>query len=80
MVDLSASNKKLWDRGTRIIMHFTNLNYDSSLQLLKNGNGEVKTALIMEKLKIDFKDAKEILLEKDGALRKILNQIYNNEF
>ena len=72
MVDLNACNDKLWDRGIRIIMHFTNLDYDQSLTLLKNAKGEVKSALVMEKLKIKLDDAKIILNEKDGALIEIL--------
>ena len=34
MVDLKVSNNKLWDRGTRIIQHLTDLSYDDSLKLL----------------------------------------------
>ena len=75
MVDLNACNDKLWDRGTRIIMHFTNLDYDQSLTLLKNAKGEVKTALVMEKLKMKLDDAKIILNDKDGALIEILGNI-----
>ena len=38
MVDLNACNEKLWDRGARIIMHFTNLNFNQALQLLNGAN------------------------------------------
>ena len=72
MVDLNACNDKLWDRGSRIIMHFTALNYDQSFTLLKKAKGEVKTALVMEKLKLGFEDANKILLENDGAISKLL--------
>ena len=75
MVDLNASNYKLWDRGSRIIMHFTDLDYDQSYSLLKDANGEVRTALVMEKLKMKFDDAKIILNEKDLALIEILGNI-----
>ena len=73
MVDLNACNEKLWDRGTRIIMHFTDLKYDKAHRLLKSSYGEVKPALVMEKLNINFKDAKNKLRDNDGSLFKVLN-------
>jgi len=74
MIDLNASNEKLWDRGTRIIMHFTNLNHESALALLKSANGEVKTAIVMQKLNKNFDDAKTILEENDGSLITIISE------
>ena len=73
MVDLKASNEKLWDRGTRIIQHLTNLSYDDSLKLLQSADGEVKTAIVMEKLKMEAGDSREKLNENKGSLRKVLN-------
>ena len=73
MVDLKASNEKLWDRGTRIIQHLTDLSYDDSLKLLQSADGEVKTAIVMEKLKMEAKDTREKLNENMGSLRKVLN-------
>ena len=73
MVDLKASNEKLWDRGTRIIQHLTDLSYDDSLKLLKSADGEVKTAIVMEKLKMEAGDTREKLNENKGSLRKVLD-------
>ena len=73
MVDLKASNEKLWDRGTRIIQHLTDLSYDDSLKLLQSADGEVKTAIVMEKLKMEAGDTREKLNENKGSLRKVLN-------
>jgi len=73
MVDLKASNEKLWDRGTRIIQHLTNLSYDDSLKLLQSADGEVKTAIVMEKLKMEAGDTREKLNENKGSLRKVLD-------
>ncbi len=72
MVDLNACNEKLWDRGTRIIMHFTNLDYDNAFNLLKKANGEVKPAIVMQKLNLSYHDSKIKLNTNNGALRKIL--------
>ena len=73
MVDLKASNEKLWDRGTRIIQHLTDLSYDDSLELLQSADGEVKTAIVMEKLKMEAGDTREKLNENKGSLRKVLD-------
>ena len=73
MVDLKASNEKLWDRGTRIIQHLTDLSYDDSLKLLQSADGEVKTAIVMEKLKMEAGDTRKKLNENKGSLRKVLD-------
>ena len=73
MVDLKASNEKLWDRGTRIIQHLTDLSYDDSLKLLQSADGEVKTAIVMEKLKMEAGNTREKLIENKGSLRKVLD-------
>ena len=78
MVDLKASNKKLWDRGARIVSHLTDLNYDDSLQLLKSADGEVKTAIVMNKSNIKAKDARKILDNNFGSLREAISHIRTN--
>jgi N-acetylmuramic acid 6-phosphate etherase len=72
MVDLKASNQKLWDRGTRIIEHLTELNYDDARKLLQSANGEVKTALVMGKLKVGAGNARNLLSEKRGSLLDVI--------
>ena len=72
MVDLKASNDKLWDRGTRIIQHLTDLGYEDSLKLLQFADGEVKTAIVMEKINVDVRGAREHLSDKNGSLRNVL--------
>ena len=72
MVDLNACNEKLWDRGTRIIMHFTDLEYYDALELLKSANGKVKPALVMQKLNLTLEIAEQKLIEHNGALNTIL--------
>ena len=74
MVDLKASNKKLWDRGTRIISHLTGLNYDNSLQLLQSGKGEVKTAVVMNKKNCAYDEGVQLLKSVRGSLKKALEE------
>jgi len=73
MVDLRASNEKLWDRGARVVSKITNLDYNDALQLLQSANGEVKTAIVMNKLNINTQDARYKISKYKGSLRAILN-------
>ena len=73
MVDLKASNQKLWDRGTRIVSHLTDLNYDNSLKLLQSADGEVKTAIVMKKMSVNAQDARKELSIHSGSLRQTLD-------
>jgi len=72
MVDLKATNEKLQDRGVRIIMHLTDLCREDAMKLLKSSDDEVKTAVLMEKKKIEKKEAREILEKNSGSLRDSL--------
>ncbi|MDZ7797763.1 MAG: N-acetylmuramic acid 6-phosphate etherase [Candidatus Marinimicrobia bacterium] len=47
MVDLMTTNKKLWDRGARIIRHCTGTDYDKAMEILKKTGGSVKTGLVV---------------------------------
>ncbi len=71
LVDLKASNDKLWDRGTRIIEHLTDLNYDEALNILKSADGEVKTAVVMEKLNVGVEAARDRLRNHKGSLKDV---------
>ncbi|MBC8214046.1 MAG: N-acetylmuramic acid 6-phosphate etherase [Candidatus Marinimicrobia bacterium] len=73
MVDLKASNNKLWERGTRIISYLTGLPPDEALKFLKEANGEVKTAIVMSKLQTNYNKAKQLLDNAQGSLRKVID-------
>ncbi len=72
MVDLKASNNKLWDRGTRIIQQLTAFSYEDSRRLLEQANGEVKTALVMHSKGVSREEAKNLIDLNRGKLRSIL--------
>lgn len=74
MVDLMTTNKKLWDRGARIIRHCTGVDYDFGMAKLKESKGSVKTALVMVLLDIDAEAARARLAKHDGALRAVLDE------
>ncbi len=72
MVDLRAWNRKLWDRGVRIINHLTGMPEDEALELLKKCNGEVKTALLSHLKNLPPDEARTRLTRFQGSLRKAL--------
>ena len=73
MVDLRAWNQKLWDRGTGIISLLCGLSQAESLNLLVKCDGEVKTAVVINKLNISVESARQLLAENEGSLRKVID-------
>ncbi len=74
MVDLMTTNKKLWDRGARIIKHCTGIDYDTAMKILIQSGGRVKAALVMATLNISYEDAADKLKKYDGSLRHTLDE------
>jgi len=72
MVDLRATNIKLWDRGARIIATLTGLSRDESMDLLKRADGHVKVAVVMHKRHVESTEAKRLLEQSRGRLRQAL--------
>ena len=72
MVDLMAVNEKLVDRGARIIKKITGESYEKSLEALINANKSVKIAIVMIVKSCDAIDAKNLLDNANGMLRKVI--------
>ncbi|MHC4182912.1 MAG: N-acetylmuramic acid 6-phosphate etherase [Planctomycetota bacterium] len=72
MVDLQVKNEKLKDRAERIIMTVTNLDRNSADKVLTKAKGNVKTAIVMHKLQIDYEEAKKKLEENEDFVRNVL--------
>jgi N-acetylmuramic acid 6-phosphate etherase len=72
MVDLRATNQKLWDRGARIIATFTGLDRDRAMDLLKRADGHVKAAIVMHERSVDLANARERLQRVGGRLREAI--------
>ncbi|MBV8782278.1 MAG: N-acetylmuramic acid 6-phosphate etherase, partial [Phycisphaerae bacterium] len=49
MVDLRATNQKLWERGARIVAVLTGLDHENSMAVLQRADGHVKRAVVMHK-------------------------------
>lgn len=73
MVDLRATNQKLWDRGARIISTLTGLDRQQSMDLLNRADGHVKLAVVMHKASVDLHGARERLDRAGGRLRDAID-------
>jgi N-acetylmuramic acid 6-phosphate etherase len=72
MVDMKASNLKLRDRAARIVAEVTGCARDEAFELLDGAGGWVKVAIVMKMRKVGESDAKKMLDECRGNLRKII--------
>ena len=72
MVDLQLTNKKLEERSKRIIMIATDCDYALADILLQESGGHVKTAIIMQRGGITADQARELLTQADGFVKRAL--------
>lgn len=68
MIDLRATSQKLAERSRRILVETLGISYTQSGALLKRANGEVKTAIAMYLLDLDYASAKQRLAQANGKL------------
>jgi N-acetylmuramic acid 6-phosphate etherase len=75
MVDVNTrANKKLIDRGTRMIMMVTGLERPAAAKLLADSGGHVKTALVMHARGCDREKAEQLLTQSHGHVARILEE------
>ena len=72
MVDMAATNQKLWDRGARTVAMLSGLDKPAAMALLKKAEGHVKPAVVMHRLGVDLDEARRQLAEAGGRLREVL--------
>ncbi len=76
MVDLRATNAKLTDRALRILRELSpDLDRAGAAQVLGRAEGDLKAAIVMQRLDIDLDAARARLAEHDGRLRPILDAV-----
>ena len=78
MIDLSVTNDKLLERALGILVDIGSVNRETGLKLLKKTNGSVKLSLFIALSGLDVVNAKEILDDSQGNLRKALIKVCNN--
>jgi N-acetylmuramic acid 6-phosphate etherase len=74
MVDLRVTNRKLQDRGERILMETLGLERDEAVELLARAAGNVKTAIAMFVTGSDPDEARRKLLDSGGRIGAILGR------
>ncbi len=73
MIDLKAVNEKLKDRAIRIVSQIAEVTNSDALAALLKCNWEIKTAIIMIKMKLEADSARTELRKYGGVLRKLIN-------
>lgn len=74
MVDLQLSNQKLEERSKRIVMMFTDVDYEEAGEWLEKAGGHVKTALAMILTGMNRTEAQDKLQKYNGFIRKVLQE------
>jgi N-acetylmuramic acid 6-phosphate etherase len=74
MIDVNASNEKLYARAVRIVMQATECDFSTAEQALKQANNQTKLASLMVLTGLDCTQAKAALVNSKGFLRKAVDQ------
>ena len=74
MVDVRATNLKLSDRAVRIVMQATGTSREQAVESLLEASGECKTAIVMLKLNLVALEAKQLLDQSGGNVRKTISK------
>jgi len=73
MVDVHASNEKLYARASKIVMQATSCNHQVAKSALEQANYNAKLAILMILTGKDIKAAKQLLNSSDGFLRQAIS-------
>lgn len=72
MVDLTAMSAKLVDRGERVVMEATGTKRDGARQAIERAAGSVKLAIVMVMQGVDVDEARGLLVDAGGIVRKVV--------
>ncbi|QDP02149.1 N-acetylmuramic acid 6-phosphate etherase [Thalassotalea sp. PS06] len=70
MVDVNASNEKLYARAIRIVMQATNCDRETALEALNKSGYKAKLAILHVLTGVDTEQGKQLLEEQQGFLRR----------
>ncbi len=74
MVDLRPNSKKLIERGKRIVMELTGLDYADAARIYEQSGRNVKVAVVMMKTNTDRREAEKALEQAGGFLARALGE------
>jgi len=72
MVDLKASNSKLYDRAMRIVCEVTGAPEEQAAEALKAAGMHVKTAILILETGVNAEEAAELLARHEGRLKEAI--------
>jgi N-acetylmuramic acid 6-phosphate etherase len=75
MVDLQVTCEKLRDRGERILESMLGLDRAAAGELLERSGGQVKTALVMQKLGLGAEEARRRLDAEGGVVARVIGDL-----
>ena len=75
MVDVKASNKKLTERATRIVMEVTDCNRETAIEALNNANGKAKLAIFHIISGETIENSQRLLDEADGYIGRAIKNL-----
>ncbi len=74
MVDLRATNNKLMERSRNIVHMLTGVSRTAAKELLERCNGELKTAIVVQRCSVTPDEARRLLQTAGGHLHRVLDQ------
>lgn len=77
MIDVNASNEKLYARAVRIVMQATDCDYECAKSALEQSGNNAKLATMMVLTGLNLEQSKNYLAENNGFLRKAVEQNNN---
>jgi len=77
MIDVNASNEKLYARAVRIVMQATECDFSTAEKALAQAKNQTKLASLMVLTGLDYTQAEAALAKKNGFLRKAVEQQRN---
>jgi len=72
MIDMKLLNTKLLNRGVRFVSQICNVDDDEAVNLLQQAEYSVKTACVMKIKNCNKSQARKLLAENGGILRKVI--------
>lgn len=73
MVNVQPKNEKLVDRARRIVADAAEVDPQTAAELFESAGRDVRTAIVMAKLKVARERAAELLAAKNGVLAEVLH-------
>ncbi len=74
MIDLRMNSRKLEERGKRVLMTATGVDYETASSMLGRAGGHVKTAIVMIKARVSAREARVRLRDAAGLVRAAIQR------